>query len=378
MANLDNVRTLEDVINLLSILFFNLDKINNLYYDMFINPKPMTLALERMDENGIITTVSVDNRAKDLQLCYSGIGNPNGKQGADVGSLYIDTQTHEIYYKSQGSGDSGGWVLIWSSANLESGTNFLAPNGDGSNLTNLSASQITQGVLSVTRGGTGSTGISGLVKGNGQSAYTTAVDGVDYLGPTATTGIICYYPIESIPSGWLPCMGGAYSRTVYSRLFNIIGTTFGAGDGSTTFNVPDLRDYFIRCWDGVAAVGSIQESNVGKHSHGLNLSTGEGSPHTHTKGTFNIVGTFGPIQAVGETISTANAFSVLSTGTASTPSTGSADYAVLAFNGEDGWTGETSAESLHTHPITGATDYNTHVAEEVRVKNKMMVPIIKY
>ena len=40
-----------------------------------------------------------------------------------------------------------------------------------------------------------------------------------------------------------------FSRTTYANLFNVIGTSFGAGNGSTTFNVPDLRGYFIRGWD---------------------------------------------------------------------------------------------------------------------------------
>lgn len=44
----------------------------------------------------------------------------------------------------------------------------------------------------------------------------------------------------SIPSGWLRCNGAAVSRSVYARLFAVTGTTFGVGDGSTTFNVPNL------------------------------------------------------------------------------------------------------------------------------------------
>lgn len=50
----------------------------------------------------------------------------------------------------------------------------------------------------------------------------------------------------SSPSGWLLCNGALYSRTTYAALFNAIGTTYGVGDGSTTFAVPDLRGYFVR------------------------------------------------------------------------------------------------------------------------------------
>ena len=48
--------------------------------------------------------------------------------------------------------------------------------------------------------------------------------------------------IASAPSGFLECNGQAISRTTYSALFAIVGTTYGSGNGSTTFNVPDLKN----------------------------------------------------------------------------------------------------------------------------------------
>lgn len=48
------------------------------------------------------------------------------------------------------------------------------------------------------------------------------------------------------PDGWLICDGSQISRTTYSDLFSVIGTTFGSGDGSTTFTLPDLRAAFVR------------------------------------------------------------------------------------------------------------------------------------
>lgn len=55
-------------------------------------------------------------------------------------------------------------------------------------------------------------------------------------------GIITIYGGGSAPDGTLPCDGAAVSRTTYSNLFNAVGTTFGAGDGVTTFNVPNIPD----------------------------------------------------------------------------------------------------------------------------------------
>jgi microcystin-dependent protein len=66
-------------------------------------------------------------------------------------------------------------------------------------------------------------------------ANLTGIEGI----PTAT---IVPWSDSSVPSGFLECDGTAVSRTTYSALFAIIGTTYGTGDGSTTFNVPDLQD----------------------------------------------------------------------------------------------------------------------------------------
>ncbi|MFL9860808.1 phage tail protein [Paraburkholderia madseniana] len=94
------------------------------------------------------------------------------------------------------------------------------------------------------------------------------------------------------------CNGAALSRTVYAALYARIGTMFGAGDGATTFNVPDLRGEFIRVWDdgrGVdagRAFGSWQDSLFGYHAHGASSdvqgghahggATGAGGTHNHS------------------------------------------------------------------------------------------------
>jgi microcystin-dependent protein len=56
------------------------------------------------------------------------------------------------------------------------------------------------------------------------------------------SGMICMHGAATAPSGWILCEGAAVNRTTYSELFAVIGTTYGVGDGSTTFNVPDMRD----------------------------------------------------------------------------------------------------------------------------------------
>lgn len=84
---------------------------------------------------------------------------------------------------------------------------------------------------------------------------------------TMPVGLIVYYPKDAVPTGgWLQCNGAAISRTAYANLYSLIGTTYGAGNGSTTFNIPDLRGEFIRGFDGGRGIdtgrtiGSFQEA----------------------------------------------------------------------------------------------------------------------
>ena len=60
------------------------------------------------------------------------------------------------------------------------------------------------------------------------------------------TGMIAPFGMSSVPTGWLACDGSAVSRTTYADLFTAIGTTWGAGDGSSTFALPDLEGAFLR------------------------------------------------------------------------------------------------------------------------------------
>lgn len=103
-------------------------------------------------------------------------------------------------------------------------------------------------------------------------------------------GVVAYFAVNAPPSGWLECKGQAVSRTTYAPLFARIGTVFGTGDGSTTFNLPELRGEFVRGWDdsrGIDAArvfGSAQASDVEAHTHALNGGTGV-SPYGNVGGT---------------------------------------------------------------------------------------------
>lgn len=100
------------------------------------------------------------------------------------------------------------------------------------------------------------------------------LDASDLLG-MVPSGAVLYFSGRTAPAGWLKANGAAVSRTAYAALFAAIGTTYGAGDGRSTFNLPDLRGEFIRGWDdgrGVDAgrvFGSAQAHALQSHQHGL-------------------------------------------------------------------------------------------------------------
>jgi microcystin-dependent protein len=102
-------------------------------------------------------------------------------------------------------------------------------------------------------------------------------------------GSVMAYLGTTAPSGWFLCDGTAPSRTTYSNLFAVIGTTYGTGNGSTTFNLPDLRGVFLRGldsgkgYDTGRTLGSYQADIFASHTHSatrkIGFSQGAGSFH---------------------------------------------------------------------------------------------------
>lgn len=78
----------------------------------------------------------------------------------------------------------------------------------------------------------------------------------------AVVGAVVAFAGSTSPAGWLLCDGSAVSRTTYAALFAVIGTTYGSGDGSTTFNVPNLTDKFIQGNSTSGTVKSVGLPNI--------------------------------------------------------------------------------------------------------------------
>jgi microcystin-dependent protein len=112
-------------------------------------------------------------------------------------------------------------------------------------------------------------------------ANLTGIEGI----PTAT---IVPWSDSSVPSGFLECDGSAVSRSTYADLFAIVGTTYGSGDGSTTFNVPDLQDNVAVGKSGTKNLASTggantvtSTGNVGGSTANATLSTAQLASHAH-------------------------------------------------------------------------------------------------
>lgn len=206
---------------------------------------------------------------------------------------------------------SNGQRFVFKVANTNTGTAVLAVNG-------LSSTAILR-----------SNGFSGL--GNGDLLAGQIVEvvkspgGFELLTPPAgggmPTGSMQMYAGSTAPSGWLLCDASAVSRSTYGALFALIGTTYGSGDGSTTFNVPDMRG---RVPVGVGTGTGGGSSGTGLPSGGSALTavsrgtwkgeethvltTAEMASHSHTYHNFqSTTGATGPSTAMGDsTGSTSN------------------------------------------------------------------------
>jgi microcystin-dependent protein len=181
-------------------------------------------------------------------------------------------------------------VLVSNGTDIVNAINYLATNAP------LAVSSGGTGVASATAyavqcGGTTSTGAHQSVASVGTSGQVLTSNGAGALPSfqtlvAFTSGMLMPYAGSSAPSGWLLCYGQAISRTTYADLFTAIGTTYGSGDGSTTFNIPDFRGRAAFGKDDMGGSAASRLTTAGSGVDGSTLGTGGGSQltqqHTHT------------------------------------------------------------------------------------------------
>jgi microcystin-dependent protein len=178
----------------------------------------------------------------------------------------------------------------------------LVSNGtDVVTATNYMSSLTLGSVLGVASGGTGLATLTAnnVILGNGTSAPSFVAPGTagNLLASNGTTwastapataftpGMLMPYAAASAPSGWLLCYGQAVSRSTYADLFAVISTTYGVGDNSTTFNLPDFRGRSAFGKDDMGGSAASRLTTAGSGVDGATLGTGGGSQltqqHTH-------------------------------------------------------------------------------------------------
>lgn len=134
--------------------------------------------------------------------------------------------------------------------------------------------------VTVERGAQGSTARSHSA-GTTWSLSTTSTD----MGGVTPVGSITAFAASTAPTGWLLCDGQAVSRTTYAHLFAVIGTTYGTGNGSTTFNVPNLKGRIPVGLDSAQTEFDVLGETGGAKTH--TLTTAEMPSHTHTQDSHN-------------------------------------------------------------------------------------------
>lgn len=113
------------------------------------------------------------------------------------------------------------------------------------------------------------------------------------------TGSVFCWPVASPPAGYLICDGSAVSRTTYAALFAVLGTAYGSGDGSTTFNLPNLKgrvavglDAAQTEFDALAETGgaktvTLDVTQMPAHTHVQDAHTHVQNSHNHTQDSHN-------------------------------------------------------------------------------------------
>lgn len=175
------------------------------------------------------------------------------------------------------------------------------------------------------------------------------------LAAGVPVGTILTFGATNPPSGFLECNGSAISRSAYASLFSILSTTHGAGDGSSTFNLPDLRGQFVRGWDNNAGVDASRTFG--------STQTDQNKNHTHTTDSVTLTG---GIRKISEGFGAGGSASGVFTKTADGTNTITGSSSTSPVGGVD-------FDGTHSHTISSSGG-----GTEARPKNVALMYIIKF
>jgi hypothetical protein len=237
------------------------------------------------------------------------------------------------------------------SGNFSAGTITASVNGNAGTATKLSSARtlaLTGDVTGTVSSDLTSGASIATTIGGGKVTLANLVSAVQQA--LVPAGAVQAFAMNSAPSGWLACNGAAVSRSTYAALFAAISTTYGAGNGTTTFNVPDLRGYFVR-GSGTNSDGTASGTFGVKQADAL-------KSHTHTASS-NTTGAHGHFQSIS---------------TVGFGGTGFGMGGDAGYNGASAANLATQSAGDHSHTITVNATGDT----ETRPKNIAMLYCIKF
>lgn len=186
----------------------------------------------------------------------------------EKGVSVADTDSFRSYASKIGTISGGGGGTKWYVGDFYSGQMYEGNNGD----LFLNTGQTDRGLVLQFQDGTWNP-VGSILGPQGENG----VDGTD--GSIAPVGSIVIWGSENIPENYLKCEGQTLSREEYASLFNVIGTTFGDGDGTTTFALPDMRNYVVVGMSDDTDINAIGKKYGEKE---VTLTVEQIPPHNHS------------------------------------------------------------------------------------------------
>ena len=294
----------------------------------------------------------------DIQSLNSGSSDPTTTVAYKI---WVDTSTNLLKIRNSAN---NGWLVLGSLTDAAHTNNFGLATKASPDFTGTvdSAGDIVMGGTGALKlpNGTNAqrpTAATGQIRFNTTSTEFEGYNGSAWGGLASgiPVGTILTFGASTPPSGFLECNGSAISRSTYASLFSILSTTHGAGDGSSTFNLPDLRGQFVRGWDNSAGVDASRTFG--------STQTDQNKNHTHTTDSVTLTGGIRKISegflaggsATGVFTKTSDGNNSI-TGSSSTSPVGGVDF-----------------DGTHSHTISSSGG-----GTEARPKNVALMYIIKF
>ena len=272
----------------------------------------------------------------DLNNCLGDIESSNSGSNAPSNTvaykIWADTSANLLKIRNSAN---NGWLTI---GDLTDATNLglatkASPSFTG---TVTSAGDIVLSGTGKIKLPTGTTaqrpsGVTGDFRFNTTLTQFEGYDGSSWAKVGGVpAGTVITYASSTVPSGFLECNGTNVSRSTYAQLYSAIGSTWGSGDGSSTFGLPDLRGEFVRGWDNGRNIdqsrnfATSQSSQNQQHNHSISDPS-----HSHTQRGLALSGGSG---SVAITLGSGQSYQIGYSGSQSSITTGSASTGISISN----------------------------------------------